>query len=125
MIGVAVALLMNLRFGIKVQHYGLAILSALMGRAVALRQISFHICPEFPPFGEPVFGLDLYVWSFFVFSCSQFAVAVLLILYGFSKNGDFTPVWGKGEKLAFGAVCLLSLANIYTSLSDCGFGPCG
>jgi disulfide bond formation protein DsbB len=112
MIGIVSALLMNLRFGIRAQHYGLAILSAVLGRLVSLRQIGFHVCPEFPTFGEPILGLDLYVWAFMVFTCAIFSAAVLTILYGYTKNHEYLPTWGKAEKGALGLVFLIALANM-------------
>lgn len=124
MIATAAALLMNLRFGIKMEHYGLAILSSFMGRIVSLRQIGLHVCPEFPTFGEPVLGFDLYVWSFIVFSCSIFACAVLLILKGYSKPRDYLPTWGPIERFTFWLVALITLGNIIVSLKDCGLSTC-
>lgn len=124
MIGVGAAILLNLRFGIKVEHYGLAILSAMVGRFVALRQISLHICPQFPTFGEPVLGFDLYVWSYIVFNCSIFASAVLLILYGFSKEHEEPPSWELGEKSAFYSLTFIALANVITALIECGLSLC-
>lgn len=118
MTGVAAALLMNLRFGIKVEHYGLAILSALLGRVVALRQISFHICPELPTFGETVFGFDLYLWSFFIFTCSLFGCAVLLILYGYSKQHDAPPIWGRFETFSFWLLALITAGNVINAFLD-------
>ena len=94
MIGIASSLLLNLRFGIKIQYYGLAIISALLGRVVSLRQIGFHICPDFPSFGRPIFGIDLYVWSFIIFTLSIFACAILLIFKGFSKQETYPARWG-------------------------------
>jgi hypothetical protein len=122
MIGVAIALLMNLRFGIRVQYYALAILSALSGRLVSLRQISMHVCPEFPTFGEPVLGLDLYVWAFIVFACSIFACAILIILYGYSKAHETHVIWGTGEKTAFWLVVTITTANTINTLVDLGLG---
>ncbi len=124
MIGIATALLMNLRFGIKVEHYGLALLSALLGRLVSLRQIGLHICPTFPAYGQPVFGYDLYVWAFIVFTCSIFSCAVLLIIYGYSKSQSYPPTWNLPEKALFGLVLLLVLANTVTALRDCGLTNC-
>lgn len=124
MIGIATALLFNLRFGVKVQHYGLAILSALLGRTVSLRQIGYHLCPEFPAFGEPVLGLDLYIWALMVFSSSLFACGALLILYGYSKELHYPPTWGSLEKAAFLFIASLTLANIFTALLECGLSPC-
>ncbi len=124
MIGITLALLMNLRFGIKVQHYALAILSALLGRLVSLRQISFHVCPALHSFGEPVFGFDLYVWAFLVFTASIFACAILLIIYGFSQNHDSSPTWGLFEKLISILIALILLGNIFTAYIDCGLTAC-
>lgn len=124
MIGVASSLLMNCRFGIKVQHYGLALISALIGRLFSLRQIAMHICPEFPPYGETVLGFELYVWAYFVFSCSILALAILIILYGFTKHKEFLPVWGIGEKIAFLAMILITASNLFTTFLECGLTDC-
>jgi len=124
MIGIAVALMMNLRFGIKAQHYGLAILSTLLGYMVSLRQISLHACSDFPPpFLKAVFGLDLYVWGFIVFTCSVFACAVLLILYGCSKRQESLS-WGLMEKCAFWLLLLVAFGNLINTLIDCGLTSC-
>ena len=65
MIGIGVGALMNLRFGLRVEHLGLSLLAAFAGRLVSLRQIALHVCPEFPTFGSPVLGFDLYVWALY------------------------------------------------------------
>lgn len=124
MIGIAAALLMNLRFGIRVQHYGLAILSALMGRAFALRQIAMHVCPQFPAFGHKVFGFDLYIWTFIIFSCSIFAEAALAIFYGYTKNKVFKPKWSIAERTAFWAIILITASNFISTLLECGLSSC-
>ena len=64
MIGIATGALMNLRFGIRSQHYALSLLSAGLGGAVSVRQILLHVCPGFPEFGYPVLGYGLYTWAF-------------------------------------------------------------
>lgn len=124
MIGIAVALLMNLRSGIRIEHYGLAILSALVGPLGSLRQIALHVCPQFPTYGEPVLGFNLYVWALIVFTCSLFACALLLILYGFSTHRDYHPAWKTPEKWALGSILLVTLANVFTAFSECGFTSC-
>jgi hypothetical protein len=124
MVGVASAILLNIRFGIKVQHYGLAILCAILGRMVALRQIGLHVCPEFPTFGEPVFGFDLYVWSYMVFTSSIFSSAVLIIIYGYTKKQEYPPTWKAADKGAFWAVGLITMGNALTTLIECGLSTC-
>lgn len=120
MIGVACALLMNCRFGIKVQHYGLAILSALLGRIFSLRQIAMHLCPEFPSAGEAVLGLDLYVWAFLVFTLSIFACAILTMFYGYTRKLEFPITWRLAEKCTLGAIVLIALANFVTTFVEFG-----
>lgn len=124
MIGIASSLLLNLRFGIKIQYYGLAIICALLGRIVALRQIGLHICPDFPAFGRPIFGIDLYVWSFIIFSASIFACAVLLILKGFSNTESYPPRWGFFEYLGFWTLLVIIISNGIITFADCGFSLC-
>ncbi|EKE08298.1 MAG: hypothetical protein ACD_17C00245G0004 [uncultured bacterium] len=124
MLGIACSLLLNLRFGIRIEYYGLAILSALLGRIVSLRQIGLHICPDFPCFGEPIFGIDLYIWSFMIFSTSIFACAVLLILRGFSKVKGDASYWGVFEKLGFWTVFFLVITNAIITFMECGLSLC-
>jgi disulfide bond formation protein DsbB len=124
MIGISIGLFMNLRFGIKAEHYGLSLLSAVVGRFVSLRQIGLHICPQFSTFGEPVLGFDLYVWAFIVFTCSVIAIAILLILFGYTHHQVIKPTWGILEKIAFALTALIVLGNIVTTLTDCGFSAC-
>lgn len=124
MIGVAAGLLMNLRFGIRAEHYGLCILSALLGRFVSLRQIGLHVCPQFPTFGEPVLGYDLYAWAYIVFSCSALAIAALLIVFGMTNHRPVKTFWGGWEITAFCLVGLLVLGNFVTTLIICGLGAC-
>lgn len=124
MIAIAVALFMNVRFGIKPEHYGLAIISALLGMLVSLRQISLHICPQFPPFGQPILGYDLYFWSFIVFISSIFACAFLLMIHGFTKHKIEHIKHSLLETLLFALLACVILSNIITTLYECGFASC-
>ncbi len=123
-IAIALSLMMNLRFGIKEEHYGLAILGALFGSLVSLRQIALHVCPQFPTFGEPVFGFDLYVWALIVYGCALFACAVLMIIHGYSKHLEHSSSWGLLEKFTFWIICLMIAGNIIVSLKDCALSAC-
>ena len=71
MLLVCSAAAMNLIYGLRPYHYALAIFAALMGGGAAIRQILLHICPGFPTFGIPFWGLNLYTWSFVTFVCSS------------------------------------------------------
>ncbi len=124
MIGVALGLMMNLRFGIKTKHYGLSLFSCVFGASVAIRQTVLHICPTEPSFGMPVLGLSLWIWSFLVFVCSILAIALLLFFYVPSSDDRDIQKMNWFGKLAVWVLALVVFFNILTSLRICGLGPC-
>ena len=121
MIGVAFGALLNLKFGISRLFYAISLLSALSGSAVAIRQIALHICPgEAQPFGSPVFGLSLYVWSFIVFICSVTYIAICLMVNDETKVKETLF-----EKGAFWLTVFVVMVNLIATIFQCGFfGPC-
>jgi disulfide bond formation protein DsbB len=62
------------------QGLGLAALGALIGAAVAARQVLLHILPGDPGYGAPVLGLHLYSWALVTFLVVLLAAAALGIL---------------------------------------------
>lgn len=124
MIGVATALLLNLRFGVRPSHYGLALLSALVGGAVALRHIALHAIRGSPTFGIPVFGLGLYTWSFIIFSCCILAIALLLFLYRSEDHQDGVQTLSFFDKFVSGLLFVVVLVNVITTFQQCGLGLC-
>ena len=121
MLGVALGLAINLKFGIRPAHYGLSLLFVTFGRAVALRQIALHVCPGFPSFGIPVFGLSLYSWAFIVFFCSAIAIGILLFLCPQESSSSKLNRFEKGAVVFF---LLVALANFFTTFGQCSLGPC-
>ncbi len=125
MLGVATGALMNMKFGVSTSHYGLSLLSALMGGFVALRHIFLHVCPQFPAYGTPVFGLSLYTWSFIVFVCVVTYIALLMIIFNKREKSH-----GKGQmmngwcRFASCMILLVALANVATTFAQCKWGPC-
>jgi disulfide bond formation protein DsbB len=74
--------LLNLRFGVQPLHYGLSLLAALFGVAVAGRQVLLHIVPGSGSYGSAIFGFYLYTWSLLAFSAVIAGIALLMILGG-------------------------------------------
>lgn len=123
MLGVAFGAFLNIRFGAHRFHYALCFLSVLFGGFVALRQISLHICPGFPTFGLPVWGLSLYTWSFLVF-VSTFLYIALIFLFFKEKplpSSFTTPWWGQ---VAYYLILFIVLGNVLSTGLECGIGPC-
>ncbi len=120
MIGVAIGQILNLKFGIRPTHHALSILSALCGASVSLRQITLHICPNFPTFGEPMLGLSLYTWAFLTFASSIFAIAVLFFFYKPKEDSIPPKKMEPFAKGACGLIFLITLSNIFTTFWECG-----
>lgn len=124
MLGVATGASLNLFFGVRPAHYAIILLSSLFGGLVALRQISLHVCPGFAEFGLPVLGLSLYTWSFLIFCCCILAVSLLLILWNPLETQEDRPPLNGFCKGAFFLIFLIAVANIITTLIQCGLRPC-
>lgn len=125
MLGVASGALLNVRFLPAKRHYGVSLFFAVFGGFTALRQFFLHVCPGFPTFGEPFWGLSLYTWSFLVFACSVLYIAILLMVFngkqGLISDKHHPNWWGN---LAFLLVFLVAFVNIIASLWQCGLSAC-
>jgi disulfide bond formation protein DsbB len=79
-VGVTFGLLLNLRYGPQPPGYGIMLLAALFGMAVAGRQVLLHIASGTGSYGAPLLGLHLYSWSFLLFAAVILGTAILLLL---------------------------------------------
>lgn len=85
--------------------WGLAIISALGGAAIAIRQILLHIVPPDPGYGSEVFGFHLYTWAFITFSIAILAAAVnLLFAHHLVPHSERLGVASTATIWLFGAV---------------------
>jgi disulfide bond formation protein DsbB len=120
--GVAYGLLVNLRFGPQPSGYAVMLLAALFGMGAAGRQVLLHITPGSGSYGEPLFGLHLYTWSFVLFGLVILGTAVLLLV---PKRAS--PVWAVPlrvkQTLAWAAIGLTAL-NALTTFLQCGPVEC-
>ena len=122
MLGVAISVLLNVRFSPQKLHYGLALLCAVFGAFVALRQIFLHACPGTPKFGVPFWGLSLYTWSFIIFASTVVYNALLLMIFNQKQSKPSSNWFGH---VAFWLIMVVSFINILGTFQVCGFGPCG
>ena len=75
----AIGPILNIRFGPRPSHYGVSLLAALLGAAVAARQIFLHILPGDPGFGSALFGYHYYTWAFIGFTAAIVLIALMLL----------------------------------------------
>lgn len=124
MLGVAFGFLLNLKFGVRPSHYGVSLISAIFGGAVALRQILLHIVPGTGSYGSAILGMHLYTWAFVIFAATALIVGILLIFdRQFVTNPDNHKLTGFA-KFVFILVIVITLANVVTAFFECGLGEC-
>lgn len=79
-INIGIALLLNLKYGNKIAHWALVLLSSFAGIAVSIRQILLHVNDPIG-FGSAIFGLHMYTWCFIGFVIACLGTTLLLIIY--------------------------------------------
>lgn len=119
---VGAGLVLNLLSGIRPSHYGLMLLGAAVGGAIALRQIALHVVPGTGSYGDPILGYHLYSWAFFLFGLVVIGVAIMLLF-----DRQFTRSEGVRSglaTLAVGLFVVVTLANGVSTVLECGGGFC-
>lgn len=126
MIGVGFGLALNVLFGPRPLHYGLALLAAMFGAMASLRQVMLHIVPGTGSYGDPAFGMHLYTWAFIVFVTITLAIAVVLFFQDqFDEPAGPVPAAVRWMAIIVMAAGLfLAGANVITTLLECGVGAC-
>jgi len=131
MFAVIIGLVMNLRLGIRPLHYGLSMSGALLGMAIASRQVLLHINdPVGGGYGGTVLGLHLYTWALIVFVCFLAGSAVLLMIPGGLGQGNEGPEkdlsWASSRLARWGsyAAFFLCVVNALLAFMECGPGQC-
>lgn len=118
-------LALNVIFGPKPSHYGIAIVSAMAGGAIAMRQILLHIVPDTGHYGTPVLGLHLYTWSFIAFA--GLIIGCALMLLDDRQFSRAEPMAVRLRALPLSVLVLfmaLAIANIVSTVALCGAGFC-
>jgi disulfide bond formation protein DsbB len=123
--GIAISMCLNLHFGYRTSHIGFSLLFAVFTSFVALRQIELHVVPGTGSYGNAIFGMHLYTWSFLISLGAVIYNALVLIL-------DLTPTyryqlgkfWTGFNRIVVIFVALLILINLVLTYMECGFGFC-
>lgn len=121
-IAAGIAFCMNIRSGIKTMHYGLLILAAFCGFLIAIWQVHLHSAYADPGYGRAFMGLHLYSWAAICFALILCAAAFGLFLErGFNQAIPSKSRWVDLLMILF---ILLILANIISTLLECGLSAC-
>ncbi|MGS0743828.1 disulfide bond formation protein B [Glaciimonas sp. GG7] len=126
MIAIGIGFFMNIRFGIRSAHYGVALLGALITGSIAVRQVMMHIVPgRTNGYGTEVFGLHFYTWALLSSVAAVVFIAGMLVLKSWERPAEFKlRVSGLG-KISIAIFTLLIAANLLSTVLQCGIGRCG
>ncbi len=124
MIAMGFGFLMNVRFGIRSAHYGVALLGSLLTGAIASRQVFLHILPGDPGYGEAHFGLHFYTWVVVSALVAIVFISGLLVLKSWERASTIRQQPYFLGKLAIVVFIFLIAANLISTLLECGVGEC-
>ncbi|SHO63618.1 Disulfide bond formation protein DsbB [Pseudoxanthobacter soli DSM 19599] len=121
---VMVGLALNVRFGPRPSHYGIVILSALVGAAISTRQTLLHIVPGTGTFGDAILGLHFYTWALVLFMAIVLGSAAMLLF-----DRQFAPIPAGAKMGLLGVVALvlafaMSFGNGVSTVLECAGGLC-
>ncbi|WP_340674104.1 disulfide bond formation protein B [Microbulbifer salipaludis] len=123
---VGIGLMLNVSFGSRPAHYGIALLSTLAGMVSSARQVLLHIAPGDPGYGSPFLGLHFYTWALVAFFLLGLFIGGLLLLDQMklkeAANVPRNPGWL--GKLAIYSFLAIVLITVIATLLECGVGPC-
>ncbi|MGB6947969.1 MAG: disulfide bond formation protein B, partial [Methyloceanibacter sp.] len=78
-IAAAFGLALNLIYGPRPSHYGIAILGAVAGGIISAQQVLVYIVPDSGSYGNAIFGLHLYTWALLMFALIVVGSAFMLL----------------------------------------------
>ena len=121
--GFGVAL--NLVFGPRPSHYGLAILGAVVGGIMSADQVLHYIVPGSGSYGNAIFGLHLYSWALVMFVAIVVGCGVMLLFdRQYEPSGPPPLRQVTLPILAVALLALLAVGNVLSTLAICGVGLC-
>ncbi|MFL9924055.1 disulfide bond formation protein B [Herbaspirillum lusitanum] len=121
---IGIGLLMNVRFGVRSAHYGVALAGALATGVIATRQVFLHITPGDTGYGSTLFGLHFYTWAVLSALAAIAGIALLLMLKSWetpAREAGWKSRWGKLAGILF---VLLVAGNLLSTVLECGGGAC-
>lgn len=121
----AIGPLLNVRFGCRPSHYALSLLAAVLGAAVAMRQVFLHILPGDAGYGAAILGYHYYTWAFVLFAAAIVLIAIVMLFDGqFAPTASTETKIGPVATVAAWLVIGLTALNVVTTLLECGFAAC-
>ena len=120
----AVGPILNIRFGPRPSHYAMSLLAAVVGAMVSGRQILLHILPGDAGYGTALLGYHYYTLAFIGFGLAIVLLSVMLLFDRQFAPAPAPPSTGVFAAVAVWLVIALTVANVASTLLECGFKGC-
>ncbi|WWO97375.1 MAG: disulfide bond formation protein B [Candidatus Dasytiphilus stammeri] len=120
---ISIGFFLNIRFGIRTIHYGIALLGCILTGIIAMRQVFLHILPGDLGYGSTLFNLHFYTLALLSSLLTIVVIALLLILKD-SKKPSVNLTKTQWEKINIIIFCMLIAANLVSTFLECGIGNC-
>jgi disulfide bond formation protein DsbB len=127
MLGVGFGAMLNVLYGARPRHYGMALASTIFGGIVAGRQILLHVVPGSETYGSAFWGLHLYTWSFLACLGTGIVLSVMLLFDTPTVEtiaGDTRARLEIFPKLVLSLFVAIAATNFVGTLLLCGLGIC-
>ncbi|AMS13089.1 disulfide bond formation protein [Pseudomonas chlororaphis] len=124
MIAIGFGFLMNVRFGVRSAHYGVALLGSLLIGAIASRQVFLHILPGDPGYGVTLWGLHFYTWAVVSVLAATVIISGLLLLKSWEQPSPVKQQAHALGKWVMAVFIFLIAANLVSTVLQCGTGEC-
>ena len=116
---------LNLIFGPRPSHYGVAILGAVVGGIMSADQVLHYVVPGSGSYGNAIFGLHLYSWALIMFVAIVVGCGVMLLFdRQYEPSGPPPLRQVTLPILAVALLALLAVGNVLSTLAICGVGLC-
>jgi disulfide bond formation protein DsbB len=120
---IGIGFLLNIRFGSSTAHYGIVLISAVIGAATSSRQMLLHFKPGDTGFGSALLGLHFYTWGLVAFMAYVVYTGILLFIEA-GNHREENPVQDGLGRAALWLFLLVVAGNLVSTLLECGVGPC-
>lgn len=123
--GIAIGALLNVRFGVRVSHYALCLLFAVVGMVISF----YDVVSSYPPISSwgstPFMGLHLPTWGFISFAAATALLGAVLSWEGQfhtrSVSADVASTsWRVLYYVAIGLVAFITAGNVIIGYTVCG-----
>ncbi|WWO96119.1 MAG: disulfide bond formation protein B [Candidatus Dasytiphilus stammeri] len=123
---ISIGFFLNVRFGIRPSHYGVALVGCVITILIAMRQVFLHITPGNLGYGSSIFGVHFYSLAVLSSLLTIITIAFLLLGQNWEESRKLMPLnlLTRWEKIAIIVFAVLIVGNFFSTVLECELGKC-